>query len=85
VEDDGFCEECRQAYRREYEEHLDQEVLSRYDGRCGACQNWCILSHGTCERCIKEVYRPKGRWCQEHGVHFGRCYECGDQLPLKGV
>lgn len=85
VDDEGFCIDCRDVYRREYEAHLDQQVLVRYEGRCITCKNWSILKNDTCERCIKEVYRPEGRWCDEHGVHFSRCSECGDQLPLKGV
>ncbi len=85
VDNDGFCEECRDVYRREYQEHLDQEVIDRHVKQCDTCGERKIFKLTTCSPCVEALYRPSGRWCDEHGVHFGRCSECGDQLPLKDV
>ncbi len=86
IDQDGFCPECRQTYRREYEEHLDNEVLTKYKLRCNTCHLWMTNhSHGTCNRCIEQVYRPTGLWCQDHGATAGRCQVCGDQMRLDGV
>jgi len=91
VNDDGLCEECRDTYRREYEEHLenlDKKVLLRYELRCNTCQQWETYdrtSHGTCNRCIEKIYRPQGLWCNAHGPMTGKCPICFDQLTLEGV
>ena len=86
VNDDGLCEECEGAYRREYEEHLDQVIVRKYAIRCGTCKLWTkIHAHATCQKCIEEVYKPAGLWCHEHGPTAGRCPICQDQLTLEGV
>ena len=86
IDDNGLCEECRDAYRREYEEHLDEAIVKKYKLRCGTCRAWIITHHhGQCQRCIEEVYKPQGLWCNAHGPMTGKCPICFDQLTLEGV
>jgi len=66
-----------------HSEAIAQLALRDKERRCATCRTWYTIqlhNHDNhCDRCIAQVYRPSGLWCDKHGPMMQSCPNCAEE------